>query len=66
MTGRRDVDEELRVRLHEAAGAHQPDRARILARVERGMAGEERPHQHRATRPPVLGWARVAGATAAV
>ncbi|MFE0789166.1 hypothetical protein ACFW4T_28665 [Streptomyces mutabilis] len=66
MTGRRDVDEELRVRLHEAAGAHQPDRARILARVERGMAGEERPHQHRATRPPVFGWARVAGATAAV
>ncbi|MDT0610668.1 hypothetical protein [Streptomyces lancefieldiae] len=66
MTGQRDVDEELRARLHEAAGAHEPDRARILARVERGMAGQERPGLHRATRPPLLGWARVAGATAAV
>ncbi|MFE0806698.1 hypothetical protein ACFW34_04350 [Streptomyces sp. NPDC058848] len=64
MTGLRDVDEELRVRLHEAAGAHRPDRARILARVERGMSGGDRP-VHRATRP-LLGWARVAGATAAV
>ncbi|MFI8951314.1 hypothetical protein ACIGO6_32945 [Streptomyces sp. NPDC053750] len=66
MTGQRDVDEELRARLHEAAGAHEPDRARILARVERGMAGQDRPGLHRATRPPLLGWARVAGATAAV
>ncbi|WP_395572661.1 hypothetical protein [Streptomyces sp. BK79] len=68
MTGQRDRDEELRARLHEAAGAHEPDRARILARVERGMAGQERggPGHHRATRPPLLGWARVAGATAAV
>ncbi|MET9775785.1 hypothetical protein ABZ023_16305 [Streptomyces sp. NPDC006367] len=65
MTGRRDVDEELRARLREAAGAHEPDRARILARVERGMAGPG-PAQHRAVRPPLLGWARVAGATAAV
>jgi hypothetical protein len=68
MTGQRDRDEELRARLHEAAGAHEPDRARILARVERGMTGQERgrPGHHRATRPPLLGWARVAGATAAV
>ncbi|MFB7087634.1 hypothetical protein [Streptomyces sp. NPDC056296] len=66
MTGRRDVDEELRTRLHEAAGAHEPDRARILARVERGMAGQDRSGHHRAARPPLLGWARVAGATAAV
>ncbi|MFE0800824.1 hypothetical protein [Streptomyces sp. NPDC058812] len=68
MTGQRDVDEELRARLHGAAGAHEPDRARILARVERGMAGQgrDRPGHHRATRPPLLGWARVAGATAAV
>ncbi|MFE0890407.1 hypothetical protein ACFW4Q_15335 [Streptomyces rochei] len=66
MTGRRDVDEELRARLREAAGAHRPDRARILARVERGMAGGAAPAHHRATRPPLLGWARVAGATAAV
>lgn len=68
MTGRRDVDEELRARLHEAAGAHEPDRARVLARVERGMAGQgrDRPGHHGATRPPLPGWARVAGATAAV
>ena len=65
MTMRRDVHEELRARLHEAAGAHQPDRERILARVERGMAGPVG-SDHRATRPPVFGWVRVAGATAAV
>lgn len=63
---RRDVHEELRARLREAAGAHQPDRARMLARIERGMAEEARPAGHRATRPPVSGWLRVAGATAAV
>ncbi|MFF4491917.1 hypothetical protein ACFY0F_36590 [Streptomyces sp. NPDC001544] len=60
-----DVHEELRARLHEAAEAHEPDRARILARVERGMAAEGRTG-HRATLPPVLGWFRVVGATAAV
>ncbi|MFI2199274.1 hypothetical protein ACH47Z_00535 [Streptomyces sp. NPDC020192] len=66
-----DVHDELRARLHEAAGAHEPDRARILARVERGMAAPSRSSGssrsgHRATRPLVLGWARVVGATAAV
>ncbi|MFF4487580.1 hypothetical protein ACFY0F_13970 [Streptomyces sp. NPDC001544] len=61
-----DVHDELRARLHEAAGAHEPDRARILARVERGMAAPPRPAGHRATRPPVLGWVRVVSATAAV
>ncbi|MFJ8194364.1 hypothetical protein ACIQ8D_32095 [Streptomyces sp. NPDC096094] len=68
MTGRRGGDEELRARLHEAARAHEPDRARILTRVERGMAdqGQARPGRHGAMRPPLLGWARVAGATAAV
>ncbi len=65
MTMRRDVHEELRARLHEAAGTHQPDREQILARVERGMAGPAGAG-HRATRPPVFGWMRVAGATAAV
>ncbi|MEU1043165.1 hypothetical protein ACFYP4_32340 [Streptomyces sp. NPDC005551] len=60
-----DVHDELRSGLREAAAAHEPDRARILARVERGMAGAgERPS--RAARPPVLGWTRVVGATAAV
>ncbi|MEV1083103.1 hypothetical protein AB0I98_33620 [Streptomyces sp. NPDC050211] len=65
MTMRRDVHDELRARLHEAAGQHEPDRARILARVERGMTEQTRP-DHRATRPPVFGWVRVVSATAAV
>ncbi|MEU9576473.1 hypothetical protein [Streptomyces chilikensis] len=63
MTMRRDVHEELRARLHEAAEAHEPDRERILARVERGMNGPARP-AHRARRMPVFGWVRVAGAAA--
>lgn len=65
---RRDVHDDLRSRLHEAAGAHEPDRERILARLERGMAdpsGQPR-IDHRATRPPVYGWFRVVSATAAV
>lgn len=63
MTGpRRDADDALRARLHEAAGAHEPDRARMLARVERGMtAGDRVPG-----RPALPGWVRVAGAAAAV
>ncbi|MET8948741.1 hypothetical protein ABZX30_35800 [Streptomyces sp. NPDC004542] len=60
-----DVHDELRARLHEAAGAHAPDRARMLARIERGMAAEDRPGR-RATRPPAAGWFRVVSATAAV
>ncbi|MFF0705844.1 hypothetical protein [Streptomyces tendae] len=59
---RRDVDEELRARLRAAAGEHRPDRARILARVERGMAAGNRGP----TRVRLPGWVRVAGATAAV
>ncbi|MGW3915324.1 hypothetical protein ACWEBX_27940 [Streptomyces sp. NPDC005070] len=43
-----------------------PDRARILARVERGMAGSGERPPRRTARPPLLGWARVLGATAAV
>jgi hypothetical protein len=65
MTMRRDVHEERRARLHEAAGAHEPDRARILARIARGMAGQVRPGR-RLVRPAAWGWLRVAGATAAV
>lgn len=59
---------ELRAGLREAAEAYEPDRARILARVERGMAAgpEGKRSRRRATRPPLLAWARVAGATAAV
>ncbi len=63
----RDVHDELRARLHEAAEAHEPNRERILARVERGMAdpsGQTR-REHRATRPPAYGWFRVVTATAA-
>jgi len=60
-----DVHDELRARLHEAAEQHEPDRARILARVERGMAEQTR-SGHRATRPQVFGWVRVVSATAAV
>ncbi|MFF8277339.1 hypothetical protein ACF05T_14700 [Streptomyces lateritius] len=65
MTMRRDVHDELRARLHEAAGAHRPDRARILARLERGMAQEELTRS-RAARPPRFGWVRAVGVTAAV
>ncbi|MFI2433718.1 hypothetical protein [Streptomyces sp. NPDC018693] len=65
MTMQRDVHDELRARLHEAAEAHEPSRERMLARIERGMAAQERP-DHRATRPPVWGWVRIASATAAV
>ncbi|PSM42346.1 hypothetical protein C6Y14_18005 [Streptomyces dioscori] len=56
---------ELRSRLRESAESYEPDRARILARVERGMAGG----QHAPgpdPRPTALGWFRVVGATAAV
>lgn len=64
----RTPHDELRAGLREAAEAYEPDRARILARVERGMAAgpEEKHARRRATRPPLLAWARVAGATAAV
>ncbi|MFC8364668.1 hypothetical protein ACFUIY_32945 [Streptomyces griseorubiginosus] len=65
MTMRRDGDGELRARLRDAAGLHEPNRERILARVERGMAEQDR-RDHRATRPPVYGWVRVVGASAAV
>ncbi|RPE44908.1 hypothetical protein EDD90_8166 [Streptomyces sp. Ag109_O5-1] len=61
-----DVHDELRARLHEAAEAHEPDRARILARVERGMAPQAARPGHRATLPAVFGWVRVVSATAAV
>ncbi|MEU0023826.1 hypothetical protein [Streptomyces sp. NPDC006335] len=65
MTMQRDVHGELRAQLQDAARAHEPNRERILARIERGMSEEARP-DHRATRPPVYGWVRVVSATAAV
>ncbi|MGW0775442.1 hypothetical protein ACWD01_17745 [Streptomyces sp. NPDC002835] len=56
--------DEVRGRLREAARSHSPDRARMLARVERGMAEEPHP----VVRPPLprAGRVRIAGATAAV
>ncbi|NUS82584.1 MAG: hypothetical protein HOY75_07460, partial [Streptomyces sp.] len=33
--------------LHTAAESHRPDRARMLARVTAGMAGDERRHTGR-------------------
>ncbi|MET8079858.1 hypothetical protein [Streptomyces sp. NPDC005303] len=65
MTMQRDGHRELRARLREAAGAHEPNREHMLARIERGMSEKTRP-DHRATRPPVYGWVRVVSATAAV
>ncbi|MEV6329896.1 hypothetical protein [Streptomyces sp. NPDC051909] len=66
----RDVDDELRARLHEAAEAHRPDRARILARVERGMAeragADGRAPRRPASPRPAFGRLRIAGVTAAV
>ncbi|UUU34829.1 hypothetical protein JIX56_36020 [Streptomyces sp. CA-210063] len=62
----RDVHEELRARLRESAEAHEPDRARILARIERGMAAPGERRVREATRPPLWGWVRVVTATAGV
>ncbi|WP_371581172.1 hypothetical protein [Streptomyces sp. NBC_01314] len=62
----RDVHEELRARLRESAEAHEPDRARILARIERGMAAPEERRSRKVTRPPLWGWVRVITATAGV
>ncbi|MFF3486033.1 hypothetical protein ACFYXC_22550 [Streptomyces sp. NPDC002701] len=61
----KDVHDELRARLRDSAEAYEPDRARILARVERGMAGGEAAGRP-VPGPSALGWFRVAGATAAV
>ncbi|WP_151479832.1 RodZ family helix-turn-helix domain-containing protein [Streptomyces albicerus] len=60
----KDVHEELRARLRDTAEAYEPDRAHILARVERGMAGTESARRPSPLSSP-LGWFRVVGATAA-
>lgn len=57
--------EELRRQLREAAGAHRPDRARMLARVERAMAAPTGGAPARRSASPAS-WLRVTGATAAV
>ncbi|WP_228975924.1 hypothetical protein [Streptomyces sp. DH12] len=56
--------DELQRALKEAARSHRPDRARMLARVERGMAAQ--PPVRAPRRPPGPRWARIAAATAAV
>nr|WTA00119.1 hypothetical protein OH820_34750 [Streptomyces sp. NBC_00857] len=56
--------DDLHRRLEEAAQAHRPDRERMLARIERGMAGPEQdPGRPRAPRPAP--WLRVVAVTAA-
>ncbi|MFJ2559450.1 MULTISPECIES: hypothetical protein [unclassified Streptomyces] len=58
------VDDDLPTRLREAAGEHRPDRERMLARVERGMADPR--SAGRAPQPlRPAGWLRVAVVTAA-
>ncbi|MFD0260692.1 hypothetical protein ACFVH7_20810 [Kitasatospora indigofera] len=52
------MDEDLRARLREAAAAHRPDRARMLARVERGTAAGARPGRAPARTGPAS-WPRV-------
>ncbi|MFC1414782.1 hypothetical protein ACEZCY_37380 [Streptacidiphilus sp. N1-12] len=49
------MNEETTRRLRQAAEAHQPDRARILARMERGAAG---PAAARRARPKARSWPR--------
>lgn len=58
------TDDEVRGRLREAARSHSPDRARMLARVERGMDRAQSPAVGRPVRR--AGRVRIAGATAAV
>ncbi|MFE6847472.1 hypothetical protein [Streptomyces sp. NPDC057686] len=56
------MNEELTGRLRTAAEAHQPDRTRILARVERGMSGAPDRHRESSGASP---WPRVALASLA-
>ncbi|MET9513601.1 hypothetical protein [Streptomyces sp. NPDC002994] len=57
--------DELRRQLREAAAAHRPDRARMLARVERAMAPPAAGAAGGRTGSPAS-WLRITGATAAV
>lgn len=52
------MDEDLRERLRAAAASHRPDRARMLARIERGMAQESPARPARPPRTP-MPWLRV-------
>ncbi|WP_243766631.1 hypothetical protein [Streptomyces sp. GC420] len=61
--------DELRRRLREAAQRHEPDRARMLARIERGTAGDADGAREDGgpgrPLPSSAPWLRVIGATAA-
>ncbi|MBT2400361.1 hypothetical protein [Streptomyces sp. ISL-100] len=57
--------DELRRQLREAAAAHRPDRARMLARVERAMTPPTAGAAGGRTGSPAS-WLRITGATAAV
>ncbi|MFC9325909.1 hypothetical protein [Kitasatospora sp. NPDC057015] len=59
------MDEDLRARLREAAAAHRPDRARMLARVERGTSPGARPGRPRPRSAGPASWPRVLVATLA-
>ncbi|MER7667308.1 hypothetical protein ABTY61_02445 [Kitasatospora sp. NPDC096128] len=51
------MNEHIAQQLREAAEAHQPDRARMLARVQRGAAGPAGRHR---TRPGLRSWPKAA------
>ncbi|MFD7507269.1 hypothetical protein [Streptomyces sp. NPDC059850] len=61
MTDHRDGRRDVAAALREAADAHQPDRARMLARVTAGMADGERRYVRRV---PARQWTRVVGPAA--
>ncbi|MEU6843181.1 hypothetical protein ABZ930_15055 [Streptomyces sp. NPDC046716] len=60
------MSDELRRRLRHAADAHRPDRERMLARIERGMAEPPAADAPPEGRGPAVGWVRIAGVTAGV
>ncbi|MBC9716920.1 hypothetical protein H9Y04_30745 [Streptomyces sp. TRM66268-LWL] len=57
--------DELRRELRAAAERHDPDKARMWARIERGMSADT-VVTGRSPRPQTRGWLRVAGAAAGV
>ncbi|GAB3935879.1 hypothetical protein GCM10029976_046880 [Kribbella albertanoniae] len=59
------MNEEINRRLREAAEAHEPDRARILARVERGLAVRHRTRSITRSGPRAAIAALIAAATLA-
>ncbi|THA50626.1 hypothetical protein [Streptomyces sp. A1136] len=60
------MTDELRHLLRESAEAHRPDRARMLARVERGLARPQPPGRvHQRERGGALSWPKVVLATLA-